>query len=76
MKKNSAPKYLAKTTWLSRTGAVISGSIVPILYSSENSRMVISGNTSTNPNQKNTVLKNASTTVTSLGPRFNAATPA
>jgi hypothetical protein len=67
---------LASTTWLSRTGAVISGSIVPILYSSENKRMVISGKMRTKPNQKNTVLKNASTTVTSLGPRFRAATPA
>jgi len=58
--KKTAPKNFASTTCQSRTGAVMSGSIVPSLNSSENRRIVIRGKIRTNANQKKTELKNAS----------------
>ena len=52
------------------------GSIVPLRYSSEKRRIVSNGKSSRKANQKKIVLKNDSTTVTSVGPWFSTVTPA
>ena len=54
----------------------MSGSMVPLRYSSENSLIVSRGKSRRKANQKKIVLKKDSTTVTSVGPWFRIETPA
>src|SRR5262245_61055134 len=61
--ENQRAKKFRSTNCQSRTGTVVSGSIVPSLNSSANRRIVMRGKIRTKANQKKTELKNASCTV-------------
>ena len=60
-KKIKAPKNLAKSTWVSRTGAVSKVSIVPVLDSSAKRRIVSSDGSTRRVTQKKMLLKKLST---------------